>query len=447
MRRSEEALSWSARRRVRQRSASPGRGVQTALCRFGASLVAAAAGTMAASTTQAFQMPLPSRMPGRARLHIQRLETGHYDVIAAPPRAALALAQVRSCPDRGPAVVGKPLAAAVWTGQFRSFDEPRLHRAFQANVLQPFQAEWRHFFYIGSTRCRDDQCQRGHSGVACREALHVGNAACSATGLLDEVVAASLAAFCNIEEAFYGELPEAGEPGFHQRCPEQQDQLWSQYLRTFLAFRAAYGYEARAGVNFDWFLRLRTDTLFLLPIPSHGTFQAGITVAIENDAHMSDQFAVVSRDVADVYFGFQSSMECTSAEQRSRGHEWRSARLPGAKRQWGHMRRREAAYFHLFPWLVHHNASVHEVPIGFVLVRPSGPSCGRLQAVSVMNRAWENPKLLERLREFEPKLMTLALQCQQLLKLWEAGKPLIVQKRIPRVRFAVGMGPRAKVQF
>jgi hypothetical protein len=44
-------------------------------------------------------------------------------------------------------------------------------------------------------------------------------------------------------------------------------------------------------------------------------------------------------------------------------------------------------------------------------------------------------KLLERLREFEPKLMTLALQCQQLLKLWEAGKPLIVQKRIPRVRF------------
>ena len=115
-------------------------------------------------------------------------------------------------------------------------------------------------------------------------ARHVGDGE-----VLDEVVAASLAAFCNIEEAFYGELPEAGEPGFHQRCPEQQDQLWSQYLRTFLAFRAAYGYEARAGVNFDWFLRLRTDTLFLLPIPSHGTFQAGITVAIENDAHMSDQ--------------------------------------------------------------------------------------------------------------------------------------------------------------
>ena len=80
-------------------------------------------------------------------------------------------------------------------------------------------------------------------------------------------------------------------------------------------------------------------------------------------------------------------------------------------------RKRESTFFRLFNWVRGHN---------FLLLRPSGPHCARLQRASTMDRVWENPSLAKQISEFEPRLMNLATQCQQLAKLWSAGKPLTV---------------------
>jgi hypothetical protein len=231
-------------------------------------------------------------MPGRPRFHVQRTARGSYEVIAAPPRVLAALKPTHSCPDVGTST--RPLAAATWSGHFRSFDQARLRQAFEANLLHPFGARWKHFFYLGAVECTGDRCKRGHARKSCQgmedqSAESTKHTACTET-VPDEVVAASLFSICNVEEAFYGDLPLAGDPGYRQMCPGVQA-TWPQYFRTSVAFRAARAYELRAAVAFDWFLRLRTDTLMVQPSPPHHAFRPGVTVPIAGTAHMNDQFA------------------------------------------------------------------------------------------------------------------------------------------------------------
>lgn len=86
-------------------------------------------------------------------------------------------------------------------------------------------------------------------------------------------------------------------------------QLQLRHVQT--SFHMLLAYEERAGVRFDWVVRLRTDMLLLGPLPHYTTLAEGThLVPGQVRSEVNDHTAIASRAHADAYFDLADELRC-----------------------------------------------------------------------------------------------------------------------------------------
>lgn len=188
-------------------------------------------------------------------------------------------------------VINNSSTAVIFTGEFRSFDSTQPIHEFLPWSQQPAILA-----YIGtSSKCKNDTCLRSRNPP--REGAPWGT-------ISDNTVRQTAERLC-LTALWYQEFDETSYKRYVGGCGPHalNDPLHAlskhpQFLKLPAAFSMIVAYETIRGSFFSTIVRLRTDIVWLKPLPLLSS-----TIALGDAYVAGDHMAILPRSKAEAYFG------------------------------------------------------------------------------------------------------------------------------------------------
>lgn len=264
-----------------------------------------------------------------------------------------------------------PSVAVCYSGEFRTLDI--IHNAVRAATVN-FGGSIASFFYLSAPAPHGDDCHSPGSaeqGRDCRRLRSLSEREGSKwTTVKDGVVLATLQQFGEWSCAVHAWYQPFNSSDKHSLCRGDAEQYW-KLQQVYLEVQR---YEDAAGRRFDWLLRMRTDVLFLGPLPSLSSISpttVHVPLGMVNPSvPVNDQLALVPRALANAYFDAVDDLSCNTSKHSDVVHKFSDKTF-------------------LLERLRRKQAPVSRLDLGFVLLRAGiGAACWRLKSHKLTAHWW-----------------------------------------------------------